>query len=139
MASKVHSLKTGLLAVTSAVALGVAALGISTSAAHAEDNKPQENNLSCEIRTPNGGTFYPPGTEISVTVDGKTEKYRCDGATGKWVLVARAIGDLNGVVLNDDALQIEPGVSVRPQRPRAIGAKTTEGVSTSSRLQTFSR
>ena len=122
MTSRIHVGKMALLAAVSTIALGVAALATS-SIAYAEDDKPQESNLSCEIKHPNGGsTFYPPGTEISVTVDGKTEKYRCDGKTGKWVPAQLVISGLPGLVSTDGALLADQDTSVQPKRPRRDAA-----------------
>ena len=115
-----EALKRALLVLTSATALSVAALGLGASGAYAEDNKPNyESGLSCEIKEPNGNTtHYPPGTTITVSYDGKTEKYRCDGNTGKWVLQARLIGITDGPVLTDGAELLEPGTVVGPSKPQ---------------------
>jgi hypothetical protein len=67
------------------ILVGIVASAFATvGSAAALDKKPNPYEGSgCPIDVPGGTIVYPPGTEITVTLDGEKEAYVCKD--GKWV------------------------------------------------------
>ena len=82
-------IRSGALALSLA-GLGIASLGIDSTAVHAQPNN-GEGTKACKLVTGPSVNFYPPGTTITVTnEDGSTSKFRCNGNSGEWDPAIRA-------------------------------------------------
>ncbi|HLF79668.1 MAG TPA: hypothetical protein VJB57_19475 [Dehalococcoidia bacterium] len=86
--------RAAVMALTGAVVLGLATLGLQATAADAAPREGENDYYLCYTHDQNGATgIYFHGEEITVTdEDGKTRKFRCNGNTGQWEEVARIIG-----------------------------------------------